>query len=793
MKATQFNDRWTCRHLEEDGPGTPVTLPHDAMLAEPRTAESAGGINTGWVTGRDYLYEKTFDFDPAWQDRTLLLEFEGVYHNAEVLLNGEKLAFRPYGYTNFYVDLTGKVAKDRPNTLQVIARNADQPNSRWYSGAGIYRPVTLWTAPAAHIAVNGLKVATAGIQPPTAKVTVETTAPGPVRVEILDGDTLLAAVEGESDGKASFTVPLPEAGLWSPESPRLYTCRATFGEDAAKTTFGLRTIAWGDDGLLLNGQRVILRGACVHHDNGILGACAFPEAEERKVRLLQQAGYNAIRSAHNPCSKAMLEVCDRLGMLVMDEYADMWYIHKTEHDYAGYLMDWWEQDLKDLVDKDYNHPSVILYSTGNEVAETAQPKGIAFTGQMTDYLHSLDDSRPVSCGVNIFFNFLSSMGFGVYSDEKAKKEARKAEQQGKNARKKAVGSEFFNNLAGLLGDEFMKRGATLPPCDWKTRDAYAKMDVAGYNYGIYRYPHDLKKYPHRLILGSETFCKDAARFYDLALREPRVIGDFVWAGMDYLGEVGIGAWEYPDYAPEFSHGPGWVSAGSGRLDLIGAPWGEMLYTRVAFRLEPGPRLAVWPVNHTGEKHSPSAWRMSNALESWSWAGCEGRPADVEVYGRGAEAELLLNGKPAGRARLKNCVARFRVTYQPGTLEAVLYDEAGKEIGRSALHTAGETQLQALPEATAAEAGNLVFVRLQYADNAGTVKPLERGKLQVQVTGGTLVGLGSGCPYNTTGFLTDTTDTYYGRALAAVRADGTGPVTLTVTDGRLTATARVELG
>ena len=191
-------------------------------------------------------------------------------------------------------------------------------------------------------------------------------------------------------------------------------------------------------------------------------------------------------------------------------------------------MDWWEQDLQDLVDKDYNHPSVILYSTGNEVAETAQPKGIAFTGQMTDYLHSLDDSRPVSCGVNIFFNFLSSMGFGVYSDEKAKKEARKAEQQGKNARKKAVGSEFFNNLAGLLGDEFMKRGATLPPCDWKTRDAYAKMDVAGYNYGIYRYPHDLKKYPHRLILGSETFCKDAARFYDLALREPRVIGDFVW-------------------------------------------------------------------------------------------------------------------------------------------------------------------------------------------------------------------------------------------------------------------------
>ena len=210
--------------------------------------------------------------------------------------------------------------------------------------------------------------------------------------------------------------------------------------------------------------------------------------------------------------------------------------------------DWWQQDLADMVAKDYNHPCVILYSTGNEVSETAQPRGIELTGRMTRWLHQLDDTRPVTCGVNIFFNLLSSLGFGVYSDEKADAQAR-------TGKKKAVGSEFYNTLAGLLGDKAMKLGATLHGCDVKTRDAYANMDIAGYNYGILRYRHDLKKYPQRLILGTETFCNDAYRFWELARTEPRILGDFVWAGMDYLGEVGGGSWEYADYAPGLTAAP----------------------------------------------------------------------------------------------------------------------------------------------------------------------------------------------------------------------------------------------
>ena len=792
MKPTPLLTGWTCRHLGDTAPGKAVTLPHDAMLAEPRTAISAGGTNTGWYEGYDYEYQRTLTVPENELADTHILEFEGVYHNAEVWLNGQKAAFRPYGYTNFYVDCAPYLHAGE-NELRVIARNADQPNSRWYSGAGIYRPVQLWTARGAHITLNGVKIRTLSLDPAVVEVRVKTTAPGTVRLTVDD----LPAVQQESDGEAVFTLTLDNARLWTPETPNLYTCRVSFADDEVTETFGVRKVEWGTDGFLLNGKRYIIQGACIHHDNGLLGAVCDPDAVARKVRLLKENGYNAIRSAHNPCSKALLAECDRQGMLVMDEYIDHWYIHKTEHDYVDYFNEWWRQDLTDMVEKDYNHPCVVLYSTGNEVSETAQKRGIALTKEMTDFLHGLDDSRPVTCGVNIFFNFLSSIGFGVYSDEKAKKEAERAEkakQRGeKAAKKKAVGSQFFNNLAGLLGDEFMKRGATLHGCDVKTRDAFANMDIAGYNYGIYRYKHDLKKYPQRLILGSETFCNDAYKFRELAKQEPRLVGDFVWAGMDYLGEVMVGSWEYADYAETFDGGLGWVSAGSGRIDLTGKPLGEALYTRVALEADNGPYIAVCPVNHTGDRHSPSAWKMTNAMPSWSWTGCEGRKANVEVYARAARVELVLNGHTVGSKTLKNdCLARFSIPYESGTLEAVSYDAADHEIGRYKLQSAGgATSLTLDAEEPAAQTGHLCYVRLRYTDENGITKPLMRGNIQVQVRGGTLVGLGSACPFNKHSYLDSETDTYYGEALAIVRMGDGDAMTIAASDGEYSAELTVS--
>lgn len=796
VKKIDFNQAWTFCRVGEETVKCEVMIPHDAMISEKRTEDSAGGINTGWFEGYDYIYEKEFEIPDEYEKQEISFEFEGVYHNAEVYLNGEKAAYRPYGYTNFYIDADPYLKYGEKNQIRVIAHNADQPNSRWYSGAGIYRPVWMYVRPKQHILRNEIRVRTLSVEPAVIEAEVNTNAPGKVKLEVIAdaGSDVIIAAEIHTDGKLTKQFEIPDAKLWSVNTPNLYQLRVTFvaeqenGQnkcmetDQEEVIFGIRTLKWDKEtGITINGERVILRGACIHHDNGVLGACCYPDAEARKIRILKENGYNAIRSAHNPCSKALLEACDRQGMLVMDEFVDVWYIHKTEYDYVNYFKEWWKQDLKDMVEKDFNHPSVILYSIGNEVSETAQKKGIHLTKTMTEYLHRLDDSRPVSCGINIFFNFLSSIGFGVYSDKKAKKEAEQAEKTKGKKKKKAVGSQFFNDLAGLMGSGFMKTGATFYGCDVKTRGTFANMDIAGYNYGIKRYQHDLKKYPERLILGSETFCDDAYTFWEMAKKNPRIVGDFVWAGMDYLGEVGVGSWEYRDYAPEFNHGPGWITAGSGRIDLTGKPLAEAGYTKTAFELTNRPVIAVRPVNHTGEKHSPSAWKMTNAIESWSWEGCEGKVAEVEVYARAARVDLFLNGKKVGSNTLKNsCDTRFKVEYQPGMLETVVYNQKGKEISRNTLYTAGkETELRAIAEEQSVQKDHLAFIRLQYTDKNGTVKPLKRGILKVSVKGGKLLGLGNACPYNEIGYCTNETDTYWGEALAVVQADGSGDVVLEV--------------
>lgn len=791
MRKIDFNENWYYRHLDVNEEGKKITLPHDAMCHEMRSMDSKGRHNIGWFEGYDYVYWKTFDAPTGYEGSRLVLEFEGVYHNAEVYVNGQKAAFRPYGYTNFYVDISNLVNYGEENEIRVIAHNSDQPNSRWYTGSGIYRPVWLYIGKENFVDINGVKIRTLEYdkESDTAAIGIKVNAVGTEQIDIVIEDPsgeqvysgkLLYNSEAENGSHVrTRKVKLAKPALWSVDTPQLYTCIVRCGEDEVRERFGVRTLTWTtDNGIAINGEHVILKGACIHHDNGVLGACAFPEAEERKIRILKETGYNAVRCAHNPCSKALLDACDRLGMLVMDEYTDMWYIHKNEYDYASYMKDWWQQDLRDMVEKDYNHPSVIMYSTGNEVAETGQKEGIRLTGQMTRYLHKLDKTRPVTCGINIFFNFLYSMGFGVYSDEKAKKAA----EQSDNKKKKTVGSEFYNTLAGLLGDKTMKLGATLHGCDVKTRDAYANMDIAGYNYGILRYKHDLKKYPDRLILGSETFCKDAYSFYELAKREKRIVGDFVWAGMDYIGEAGIGAWEYEDYAPADGRECGWLTAGSGRINILGFANGEAAYTKVALEKEQGPFIAVKPVYQRG-KHSPSAWKMTDAMESWSWRGCEGMSAVVEVYARAVEVELFLNGRSVGRKTLKDCCnTSFKVPYENGELTAVSYNARGAKIGSCTLRTASQnTVLTIKPEKASLNKKELGYIRLSYTDEAGILKPMEKHHMAIKVENGTLEGFGNACSYNESGYWKNTTKTYYGEALAVVRAGDGGSVKVTVTD------------
>ena len=772
MRKISFNDNWECCPVDCQDQKMEINLPFDAMLLDDKKEDCAGGVNIGWIDARDYIFEKNFTAPEEWKEREVIFEFEGVYQTASVYINGTKVESHSYGYTGFYINAGQWIRYGENNTICVRAMNSSQPNSRWYTGTGIYRPVWLYVLPKAYICMDGIKITTVDAERRKIRISTETTAKGMVRFEILDNNKVIKVIEDETQGHYETVTELPEIRLWSPDTPVLYNCRvvytSAYGEaDEESVKFGIRSVTCNSqDGFCINGKRVILKGACIHHDNGLLGACAYDFAEKRKIRLLKENGYNAIRSAHNPCSKALLNACDELGMLVVDEYVDMWYIHKTKYDYANKVKQNYKKDLKCIVDKDYNHPSVIMYSTGNEVAETAQKEGIELCRNMTEYLHNIDSSRPVTCGINIFFNFLSSMGFGVYSDKKADQAAENVKK------KKAVGSEFFNRLSGIMGAGFMKFGATLYPCDMKTRDAFAALDVAGYNYGINRYEHDLKKYPNRIILGSETFCSDAYRFYELAKKNPRIIGDFVWAGMDYLGETGIGACEYKEYAPRFDGGYGWVSAGAGRIDLTGKPLAEMAYTRVAFGLQ-DIAIGVIPVNNTNSPHSPSAWKMSNAVESWSWNGCDGKEAQVEVYARAHHVSIYINSDhAAGTKEMKNdCRAVFRTVYEPGEIRAVAFDEQGNKLAECSLRSAGdETKLSLEPEANCITRDDLLYVRMKYTDKNGIVKPFARGDIRVVVEGGKILGIGSACPYYEKSYLGDTADTYYGEAMVIIRPE-----------------------
>lgn len=792
-----FNDNWLFYkdgHKEE---GKRITLPHDARINEKRDINNPGGVNVSYFAGGKYHYEKDFSLSLKDGDR-VYFEFEGIYRNGKIFLNGKEAYYRPYGYSDFYFDATDFV-KNGENHREVIADNSNQPNSRWYSGSGIYRPVHLYILPKRHILPRTLKIKTTDYQKGRISLACSFSEKGNGRIEIRDRENKVVFQEEFQDKESlNEAIQIPHPQLWDRNHPYLYTAKVSFaGQDEAESTFGIRQVLLSvKEGLLLNGKRVILYGACIHHDNGLLGAIDNKTASFRKVGIRKKAGYNAIRSAHNPISQTRLEACDRLGRLVRDEFADCWYIHKTKYDYASFGLEYYKQDLKDRVDKDYNHPCVILYSEGNEVAETSQKKGIEFVKTRTDYLHSMDDTRPCTCGINIFFNALFSWGFGVYSDKKAEKNAKAKPKQ----KKKSVGSEFFNKLAGLLGADFRKTGATLPQSDRKTRGAFAQLDVAGYNYGIKRYKHDLKKYPDRFILGSETFCADAGKFYARAANNPRLIGDFVWSGWDYIGEAGVGSWVACENEEIKDDKAGWLLAGSGRIDILGDENAERSYTRTAFRQETISLACVSPKDYA-LGHSPSSWKFSWALSSYDFKGYENKKTEAEIYSQADFVELYQNGKRIAKKKKGSSndgYYRIKIKYIPGTLMAIAYDKNHKEIGRSSLTGSGkETVFSAVSEKEKISDKEISFLKLAFTDKNGQVKPLENDEIEVVSRENcSLLGLGNGCPYYKGSYLDKKTVSYYGKAQAILKPtieEGIRKITFRTKYGDATASVSVYKG
>ena len=758
MKKISFNDNWICN-------GRPVTLPHDAMIHEQRRPDAVSGSAGAFFPDGEYVYEKTFARPQAGH---VMIQFEGVYKNARVFINGKEAGGAAYGYIPFFVTADEYLA-DGENTIRVEC-SVRHPDSRWYSGAGIYRPVWLWTGPED------------SIEPETVKISTVSYDPAVIRVH--SAQSVRAEIEGIFGEGADFELEVPDAKLWSEDTPYLYTARISNGADSEEITFGIRKVEWSNRGLFINGRETLLRGGCVHHDHGILGAATYDESEWRRVKKLKEAGFNAIRSSHNPCSRAMLEACDALGVYLMDESWDMWFKHKNRYDYASDWRDNYLEDLEAMVRRDFNHPSVIMYSIGNEISEPAKEEGVGVTKEMVEFLHALDDTRAVTGGFNLTIITNSARGKDLYDAESGgRDDSGDRKMQGMN-------STVFNMVTNIVGTS-MNKSANSKKADAATAPALELMDVCGYNYASGRYPLDGKLPPDRIIVGSETFPQTIARNWAMVKTHPYLIGDFMWTAWDYLGEAGLGAWAYTPDGKGFNKPYPWLLADTGAMDILGDPNAELYHAAAVWDKLDGPAICVQPINHDG-KPAKMVWRGTNAIPSWSWQGCESRKATVEVYFDAARIELFLNGAKIGMAKVKECKAVFKAAYAPSVLTAVAYDASGREIGRGSLASAKAASIALLPEKGEAVPGEIVYIPVVLADADGNVESNADRKLSVTVEGGELLAFGSADPRTEERFDAGEYTTYYGRALAVVRAEKAGVVKITATDGADTAAAEIRI-
>lgn len=784
MKRIDFCDGWQFSKVGSSE--RMVDLPHDAMLEEKRDPESPGGGAVGYFLPGTYVYEKTFHVPSEWSDKYVAIQFEGVYRKSKVYVNGREAGGCSYGYVPFTVPLDD-LKSGEENVIRVEVDNKDMPNSRWYSGAGIYRPVWLWVGEKSHIDIQGVKISTESYDPARIRVETAHTGSGEVAVIITYKGQQVASGSGDS-----VELDIPNAKLWSAETPELYECCVTLTEngevlDEVVESFGIRTVEWSPKGLLINGKETLLRGGCVHHDNGILGSRSYAKSEERRVRILKEAGFNAIRSSHNPASKAMLEACDRLGMYVMDETWDMWYSHKNKYDYASDFIDNYKYDISAMVNRDFNHPSVIMYSIGNEVSEPHQDRGVALAKEMIGLLHKLDPNRAVTAGVNLMIIKMASKGKGIYKEEGGLSMDEKKSSQG------ASGSLFFNMMTSVVGTS-MNNAANGKAADAVTSPVLDALDIAGYNYGSGRYLKEGKAHPNRIVVGSETFPQDIAKNWAMVKKYPYLIGDFMWTAWDYLGEVGIGAWAYTSDGGSFNKPYPWLLADVGAIDILGHANGEAFHAAAVWGLLDKSAIAVQPVNHPGISPRKAVWRGTNAIPSWAWKGCDGNRAVVEIYSDSAFVELLLNGKSIGKKKAKGCKAAFKTKYTPGTLTAVSYDASGREISRAELQSAtGKAKIRVLPEEPEIKAGDIVYVDVDIVGENGVVESNADATLTVNVEGGELLAFGSANPRTEESYLSGAFTTYYGRALAVVRCKTAGEVTVRVSgDGFESTSAKITV-
>ena len=721
-----------------------VNLPHDAMVHEERTPDTANSAQTGFWPGGLYTYSRKLDVPQEWREKTVLLEFEGVYATAMVYVNGNLAQSNLYGYSDFYVALDKYLEYGAENEIRVVADNAAEKNSRWYSGSGIYRNVNLLVGSRIHVPADGVRITTPDVGEDSAvveictsvrnltrkkeKITVETTL-------LCDGtvvgvDKVGVTMFMEAQEQVSQRIALLKPKLWSPDTPQLYDCvvKIYAGEkllDETREHFGIRRLELdAEHGLRINGRQVKLRGTCIHHDNGIIGATTLKKAEERRCRQLKEAGFNSIRSAHHPMSKAMLDACDRIGMVVMDELSDMWTNHKNANDFALHFLDCMDTEVERMVRKDYNHPSVVLYSAGNEIPDLGTARGAQLNRAICNRFHALDPYRYTTNAINGMLALGPRMGTIIQDLMKAAEASKPAagagqpEQEGRAEE----GASALNGMMALMVGPAADAFACHPLMTECIEEASQGMDITGLNYLTGRHVLERELHPNKPVVGTETFPADIVRLWDIVKNNDHVLGDYTWTGYDYLGEAGCGIFYY-DGTQNFNGVYPDRTAYIGDLDIIGYRRPISFLREIVFGLRKEPYIAVERVNRHGMPHSQTAWMLKDNIASWTWPGYEGKPANVDVYSEAEEVELFLNGtslgrKPAGEAN--GFTASYEMIYEPGELLAVSYT-AGAETGRFVLKTADaavELQVTVEGETLQADGEDLAFVTVRLADKEG---------------------------------------------------------------------------
>lgn len=802
MKKTNWNQDWLFWQDQNsfaliwDVPKTAqnVTLPHDAMQEQPAYSASPNGGNTGFRDGGTYVYVKHLLVESQDQIKNYQLQFDGAYMNTFVFVNGQLAGKRPYGYSAFRVDLTPFLNFGADNEIRVQVKSGAMPNSRWYSGSGLIRDVYLLTSATKTYLTPTTQITT--LQATTTQATINLattiqnqttnqTATLQLQVQIYDEQQqlilsdhypvqLAANEQRPLQLRLSWAQPL----LWSAKTPHLYRCLLQLSQqeqmlDQDELIFGVRQLALNaTQGLLVNGQSVKLRGAGIHHDSGLLGAATYDVSAYRQIKLLKQAGFNAIRMAHQPAAPALLKACDELGMYVLDETFDMWNRAKSDYDYSLYFQEWWPQDLQAMVEKDFNHPSVILYSLGNEIPEIGTAQGISLLTQMEQLIKQLDPTRYTLSAVNGLYSVGNEL-LNIISEV--------VDQQEPQQNHEAI---TVNNFMVAM-DQYLDRIVVDRRISQKLDQIFPITDLAGYNYMTARYEQDIKNHPQRLIVGTETYPPQIWQNWPLVQKYPQIIGDFTWTGWDYIGEAGVGI-------PGYHFGEGGFGAQFpaqlayvGDFDLTGFRRPLSYYREIIFGLRTTPYLAVQDPKHYGEKLMTTPWMLSDTIHSWSFDVAIDAPVIVEVYSSASSVALYLNDQLiANQAVDEHCRVLFKTTYRPGKLTAVAYDEHQQVSGQSSLQTVTvqDAQLQVrvqnyLPEMKAKLSyqtlpinGDLYYLNVQLAAPDGTVCSIQEQTCQLQIIKGQakILAFGSGNPKPQADEPLTQTQTFHGRALAVVQ-------------------------